>query len=62
MGKFQRREGRLTCGNAPRHHTIVHQKGHTATVTAATVTWHLQLPRPPTRHTRRDASARPDHG
>jgi hypothetical protein len=25
----------------PRHHTIVHQKGHTATVTALGVTWHL---------------------
>ena len=25
----------------PRHHTIVHQKGHTATVTATEVTWHL---------------------
>ena len=25
----------------PRHHTIVHQKGHTATVTAFGVTWHL---------------------
>jgi Domain of unknown function (DUF222) len=25
----------------PRHHTIVHQKGHTATVTASGVTWHL---------------------
>jgi HNH endonuclease len=25
----------------PRHHTIVHQKGHTATVTATGVTWHL---------------------
>ena len=25
----------------PRHHTIVHQKGYTATVTATGVTWHL---------------------
>ena len=25
----------------PRHHTIVHQKGHAATVTALGVTWHL---------------------
>ena len=25
----------------PRHHTIVHQKGYTATVTATEVTWHL---------------------
>ena len=25
----------------PRHHTIVHQKGYTATVTALGVTWHL---------------------
>jgi hypothetical protein len=25
----------------PRHHTIVHQKGYTATVTACGVTWHL---------------------
>ena len=27
----------LVCG---RHHTIVHQRGWTATVTAAGVTWH----------------------
>jgi hypothetical protein len=45
----------------PRHHTIVQQRGHTATVTAATVTWHLWPPRPTTRHARGDASARPDH-
>ena len=25
----------------PRHHTIVHQKGYTATVTATEVTWHV---------------------
>ena len=25
----------------PRHHTIVHQRGYTATVTALGVTWHL---------------------
>ena len=25
----------------PRHHTIVHQRGYTATVTAFGVTWHL---------------------
>ena len=25
----------------PRHHTIVHQKGYTATVTTTEVTWHL---------------------
>jgi hypothetical protein len=25
----------------PRHHTIVHQKGYTATVDACGVTWHL---------------------
>jgi hypothetical protein len=25
----------------PRHHTIVHQKGYTTTVTATEVTWHL---------------------
>jgi hypothetical protein len=25
----------------PRHHTIVHQKGYAATVTATEVTWHL---------------------
>jgi hypothetical protein len=33
---------RMACDAlCPRHHTIVHQRGHTATVTAATVTWHL---------------------
>ena len=36
---------RPTCSNlallCPRHHTIVHQKGYTATVTATGVTWHL---------------------
>ena len=25
----------------PRHHTIVHQKGYTATVATTRVTWHL---------------------
>jgi hypothetical protein len=25
----------------PRHHTVVHQQGYTATVTATEVTWHL---------------------
>ena len=25
----------------PRHHTIVHQKGYTATITTTEVTWHL---------------------
>jgi hypothetical protein len=25
----------------PRHHTIVHQKGYTATVTATEATWHV---------------------
>ena len=25
----------------PRHHTIVHQKGYTATISATGVTWHL---------------------
>ena len=30
----------------PRHHTIVHQKGYTATVTACGVTWHLSCPAP----------------
>ena len=25
----------------PRHHTIVHQKGYTATITTSEVTWHL---------------------
>ena len=44
----------------PRHDTIVHQKGYTATVAATEVTWHVccPAPQPPTRRSKaREADA-----
>jgi hypothetical protein len=54
------RPTRATCALlCPRHHTIVHQKRYTATVTTTEVTWHVWLPAPQPACPRRVAPARP---